>query len=800
MPEQRFLLTIGYQAGPDPRIQRGADGYRDYFTPEELEKAAWSLLRSGTPACGLFHLDGTEGAAEIVESSIRREPEPWVLKAVDGTQVSVNCGDWLVGLLCDETAWGLYKSGRVAGVSPQGAAKRRRPAFPHSLAKEFVMAKSLASGDLDEDELTELYDAQVPRIDLVGKGANGMPFLLAKSANGTGGLFDADYVRGLIAKSDPTPQPQEAVTLSGSPAAVAELIRSVHGAPVRKAEPDSYEALVKAKYNADDLKQMAASGAAMEDESYPIGDKEDVTRAVRAVGRGTHNSHEAIRRHIISRAKSLGASSEIPDTWNSDGSLKKEIDMAVVTGDSDTGIDGMDPTVVLAQPDDEQPGDPMEPGSPAWEAIDAATARKWTSILVRAKNALGVMADREMLEAATADPDDAEAAWDLQDAQCAIDYVIDTLAGFAVGEQAEADLGGEAMDAIGKALAGFDTAPLDVIEGLAAVRKAGRVLSAANESAIRGAVESLQKVLASLPQAPTADDEGGRALAKTANEESDMPEPTTSAETTAASGQETAMGAQQPAPTPPAGAVVTEVEKADGEKQMVAVYDANGDLVGIVDAERITPVAGAKKTAPEEVGDDAGSDDTPAAEAPPTDLTPAPPAEVGTPADAVTDDAAMTKNTDTSDVSESTIEGLLKAALQDFGATQAQVLKAALDERDRARGEQIEELAKNTNETIQELRATNSAQAEQIAKQAEQIEALQNAPAVREVVRNGALPPEHLLRGQQNGAPAVDLAKAQERRAALYAAPTAAQQNQIAREMNVDAVAALQAIHAGQRQ
>jgi len=72
VPEQRFLLTIGYQAGPDSRIRRGADGYRDYFTPEELEKAAWSLLRSGSPTCGLFHVDGTEGAAEIVESMIWR--------------------------------------------------------------------------------------------------------------------------------------------------------------------------------------------------------------------------------------------------------------------------------------------------------------------------------------------------------------------------------------------------------------------------------------------------------------------------------------------------------------------------------------------------------------------------------------------------------------------------------------------------------------------------------------------------------------------------------------------------------
>ena len=55
-----------------------------------------------------------------------------------------------------------------------------------------------------------------------------------------------------------------------------------------------------------------------------------------------------------------------------------------------------------------------------------------------------------MLEAATADPDDCENAFDLQDAVLRVDYAIGTLAVFAVGEQAEADLGGEAMEMVGK--------------------------------------------------------------------------------------------------------------------------------------------------------------------------------------------------------------------------------------------------------------------------------------------------------------------------------------------------------------
>ena len=285
----------------------------------------------------------------------------------------------------------------------------------------------------------------------------------------------------------------------------------------------------------------------------------------------------------------------------------------------DDSTDGMDPAVPLAAPDGDAPGDPADPGSPAWEAIDAATARKWTSIAVRLKNALCVMADREMLEAAAADPSDADNAFDLEDAQCALDYVIDTLAGFAVGEQAEADLGGEAMEAIGKALAGCDPGPLDAFEGLCAVVKAGRVLSSANEAHIREAAARLTTVLSSLPQAPATDD--GQPVAKTANEEADMPDLTPSADVTAAAGEEPAMGARGPAPVAKAGkapsgpipvagggtvqatpeaaqaveAAAGTIVKADGEKTpMMVVYNQAGKLVGICDPSDITPVANAE--------------------------------------------------------------------------------------------------------------------------------------------------------------------------------------------------------------
>jgi hypothetical protein len=83
--------------------------------------------------------------------------------------------------------------------------------------------------------------------------------------------------------------------------------------------------LNKAKYSADQLRQMLKEGKAMRnpagEPSYPIGDKKDLSNAIHAVGRGS-GDHNAIRAYIKRRAKALGASNMIPEDWNSDGSNK----------------------------------------------------------------------------------------------------------------------------------------------------------------------------------------------------------------------------------------------------------------------------------------------------------------------------------------------------------------------------------------------------------------------------------------------------------------------------------------------
>jgi hypothetical protein len=433
----------------------------------------------------------------------------------------------------------------------------------------------------------------------------------------------------------------------------------------------------------------------------------------------------------------IGKTADTEPEPAADPSIVKEAAMATP--------EDLDPTVVLADPDEEVGGNANTPGSPAWEAVDAATARKWTAILSRAKTALLVMEDRELLESAAGDVGAYDSALDLDNAACAIDYAISVLAPFAVDEQAEVDAAD--LEMVGKALAGYDPTDLDVIESLTQVAKAGRSLSASNERAIRDAVESLTKVLASLPAAPEPP-ETGRPVTK---KETDMPETGNAPETVDA-----------PAVDP--------IGKADGDGEgkpaAVAVYDAKGKLVGIVAPTDITPISGAD--AVEEEPEAAPEAPAPAA----ADLEPAPAAAVGVPAEEVakTTDTTTT-DTDSDILKSSELRDVVKGLLDEHSAGQKDVITK--------QGEALLELA----ELVETLKG--------------QVRTLEEQPAEPRVFANGAQT-QQMLRGQDRGAAAtqVDMAKARELKRAMYSG-TAPEQNAAAVEMQTAAIDALKAIHRG---
>ncbi len=122
--ERRYTLGLAYPANR-PDVSVAADGFRDFAGSDALEEAAWSFLhKSGR--VGLHHADGTEGHGTVVESYIWRG-DPWVIKAVDGSDQTIMPGDWLLGVVWDEPTWGAIKRGEFNGFSPQGRARRRQP-------------------------------------------------------------------------------------------------------------------------------------------------------------------------------------------------------------------------------------------------------------------------------------------------------------------------------------------------------------------------------------------------------------------------------------------------------------------------------------------------------------------------------------------------------------------------------------------------------------------------------------------------------------------------------------------------
>jgi hypothetical protein len=70
---------------------------------------------------------------------------------------------------------------------------------------------------------------------------------------------------------------------------------------------------VKREYSPKKREEYAKRGLAMPDGSYPIRDVGDLKNAIQAFGRA--KDPEAVKRHIIRRARSLGQVDLVPEKW-----------------------------------------------------------------------------------------------------------------------------------------------------------------------------------------------------------------------------------------------------------------------------------------------------------------------------------------------------------------------------------------------------------------------------------------------------------------------------------------------------
>ncbi len=89
------------------------------------------------------------------------------------------------------------------------------------------------------------------------------------------------------------------------------------------AEIDAY---LKREFSDDERKELASSGKALPDGSFPIANKSDLENAIHAFGRAKDKAKT--KAHIIARAKALGCSDLIPEGWDVGKSLGAHISAA----------------------------------------------------------------------------------------------------------------------------------------------------------------------------------------------------------------------------------------------------------------------------------------------------------------------------------------------------------------------------------------------------------------------------------------------------------------------------------------
>jgi len=88
--------------------------------------------------------------------------------------------------------------------------------------------------------------------------------------------------------------------------------------PMELSEEDEIKALeaelaIKRLYSREQREEMAASGEALEDGSFPIADEADLANAVQAFGRAA--DPDSAKEHIMKRAKELKREDMIPEDW-----------------------------------------------------------------------------------------------------------------------------------------------------------------------------------------------------------------------------------------------------------------------------------------------------------------------------------------------------------------------------------------------------------------------------------------------------------------------------------------------------
>lgn len=98
----------------------------------------------------------------------------------------------------------------------------------------------------------------------------------------------------------------------------------------------------KRKFSTEERKALAESGKALSDGSFPIVNTSDLRNAISSFGRAAGKARA--RKHIIKRARALGATEMLPETWN----------VSKMSGSAESALTGIGANVDLSAIEDQE--------------------------------------------------------------------------------------------------------------------------------------------------------------------------------------------------------------------------------------------------------------------------------------------------------------------------------------------------------------------------------------------------------------------------------------------------------------
>ena len=238
----------------------------------------------------------------------------------------------------------------------------------------------------------------------------------------------------------------------------------VDGEPLKEADDDLEEDAEKAKADPDVgggrvRENIAEADFAGKDRSFPLVTTGDVSDAASSLGRaGADNfSTDKIKANIIAIAKRKGQSfvDELPQKWQDEMAEKAMESLATPDG---AVFSAPNPALGHAEPDADNmmpADDDMYPGSPSWEAIDAATATAAATALMAAAELIRKFGERESIEVAAGEGNDLYDATAAEAALMGVSQALGIMAQMAFHEGVEARKGAdESVEKAGKRISG----------------------------------------------------------------------------------------------------------------------------------------------------------------------------------------------------------------------------------------------------------------------------------------------------------------------------------------------------------